>query len=81
MEFYNIFEDFIWDLLDFEESVCIEYDEDMGYLLIIIDLFIVNFINWCVLLFVIILLGIIIGNGIVMIVCDVENEFLENFVK
>lgn len=67
--------------MDLEESFCIEYDEDIGYLLIIIDLFIVNLINCSVLFFVMILLGIIIGNGIIVIVCDVENEFLENLFK
>ena len=34
-----------------------------------------------VLSFVTIPLGIIIGNGIIMTVCDAENEFLENFAR
>ena len=37
MEQYNIPEDFIRDPLDSEESSRIEYDEDTGYSLIIID--------------------------------------------
>ena len=45
MEFYNIPEDFIRDPLDSEESARIEYDEDTGYSLIIIDLPIVNSTN------------------------------------
>ena len=81
MEFYNIPEDFIRDPLDSEESARIEYDEDTGYSLSIIDLPIVNSTNRRVLSFVTIPLGIIIGNGIVMTVCDAENEFLENFAK
>ena len=31
--------------------------------------------------FVTIPLGIIIGNGMIMTVCDAENEFLENFAR
>ncbi|HDG8770115.1 TPA: magnesium transporter CorA family protein [Staphylococcus aureus] len=78
MEQYNIPEDFIRDPLDSEESSRIEYDEDTGYSLIIIDLPIVNSTNRSVLSFVTIPLGIIIGNGIIVTVCDAENEFLEN---
>ncbi|RYJ59667.1 magnesium transporter CorA family protein, partial [Staphylococcus aureus] len=59
----------------------IEYDEDTGYSLIIIDLPIVNSTNRSVLSFVTIPLGIIIGNGIIVTVCDAENEFLENLPK
>ncbi|HDM0535754.1 TPA: magnesium transporter CorA family protein [Staphylococcus aureus] len=81
MEQYNIPEDFIRDPLDSEESSRIEYDEDTGYSLIIIDLPIVNSINRSVLSFVTIPLGIIIGNGIIVTVCDAENEFLENLPK
>lgn len=81
MEFYNIPEDFIRDPLDSEESARIEYDEDTGYSLIIIDLPIVNSTNRRVLSFVTIPLGIIIGNGMIMTVCDAENEFLENFAR
>ncbi|HDH6580753.1 TPA: magnesium transporter CorA family protein [Staphylococcus aureus] len=81
MEQYNIPEDFIRDPLDSEESSRIEYDEDTGYLLIIIDLPIVNSTNRSVLSFVTIPLGIIIGNGIIVTVCDAENEFLENLPK
>ena len=51
MEFYNIPEDFIRDPLDSEESARIEYDEDTGYSLIIIDLPIVNSTNRRVLSF------------------------------
>ncbi|HDM7614122.1 TPA: magnesium transporter CorA family protein, partial [Staphylococcus aureus] len=52
MEQYNIPEDFIRDPLDSEESSRIEYDEDTGYSLIIIDLPIVNSTNRSVLSFV-----------------------------
>ncbi|HBC4693147.1 TPA: magnesium transporter CorA family protein [Staphylococcus aureus] len=81
MEQYNIPEDFIRDPLDSEESSRIGYDEDTGYSLIIIDLPIVNSTNRSVLSFVTIPLGIIIGNGIIVTVCDAENEFLENLPK
>ncbi|HCV7969759.1 magnesium transporter CorA family protein [Staphylococcus aureus] len=81
MEQYNIPEDFIRNPLDSEESSRIEYDEDTGYSLIIIDLPIVNSTNRSVLSFVTIPLGIIIGNGIIVTVCDAENEFLENLPK
>ncbi|HEH0960781.1 TPA: magnesium transporter CorA family protein [Staphylococcus aureus] len=81
MEQYNIPEDFIRDPLDSEESSRIEYDEDTGYSLIIIDLPIVNSTNRSVLSFVTIPLGIIIGNGIIVTVCDAENEFLKNLPK
>lgn len=81
MEQYNIPEDFIRDPLYSEESSRIEYDEDTGYSLIIIDLPIVNSTNRSVLSFVTIPLGIIIGNGIIVTVCDAENEFLENLPK
>lgn len=81
MEQYNIPEDFIRDPLDSEESSRIEYDEDTGYSLIIIDLPIVNSTNRSVLSFVTIPLGIIIGNGIIVTVCDADNEFLENLPK
>lgn len=81
MELYNIPEDFIRDPLDSEESARIEYDEDSGYSLIIIDLPIINSTNRSVLSFVTIPLGIIIGNGIIMTVCDAENEFLENLPR
>ncbi|HFJ5320273.1 TPA: magnesium transporter CorA family protein [Staphylococcus aureus] len=81
MEQYNLPEDFIRDPLDSEESSRIEYDEDTGYSLIIIDLPIVNSTNRSVLSFVTIPLGIIIGNGIIVTVCDAENEFLENLPK
>ncbi|HAR3971843.1 magnesium transporter CorA family protein [Staphylococcus aureus] len=81
MEQYNIPEDFIRDPLDSEESSRIEYDEDTGYSLIIIDLPIVTSTNRSVLSFVTIPLGIIIGNGIIVTVCDAENEFLENLPK
>ncbi|WP_038806197.1 magnesium transporter CorA family protein [Staphylococcus aureus] len=81
MEQYNIPEDFIRDPLDSEESSRIEYDEDTGYSLIIIDLPIVNSTNRSVLSFVTIPLGIIIGNGIIVTVCDAENEFLEILPK
>lgn len=81
MEKYNIPEDFIRDPLDSEESARIEYDEDSGYSLIIIDLPIVNSTNRSVLSFVTMPLGIIIGNGIIMTVCDAENEFWDKLIK
>ena len=70
MEFYNIPEDFIRDPLDSEESARIEYD---GYSLLLILTYRQFYQSTFV--FVTIPLGIIIGNGIVMTVCDAENEF------
>lgn len=81
IERYGIPEDFIRDPLDSEESARIEYDEDSGYSLIIIDLPIVNSTNRRVMSFVTIPLGIIIGNGMILTICDAENEFLENFSR
>ena len=81
MDHYNLPEDFIRDPLDSEESARIEYDEDTGYSLIIIDLPLINSTNRSVLSFITIPLGIVIGNGIVMTICDAENEFLENFSR
>ena len=80
MDHYNLPEDFIRDPLDSEESARIEYDEDTGYSLII-DLPLINSTNRSVLSFITIPLGIVIGNGIVMTICDAENEFLENFSR
>ena len=79
MEQYNIPEDFIRDPLDSEESSRIEYDEDTGYSLIIIDLPIVNSTNRSVLSFVTIPLGIIIGNGIIVI--RIEKELKNNITN
>ncbi|MBY6178443.1 magnesium transporter CorA family protein [Staphylococcaceae bacterium DP2N0-1] len=81
MDHYHLPEDFIRDPLDSEESARIEYDEDTGYSLIIIDLPLINSTNRSVLSFITIPLGIVIGNGIVMTICDAENEFLENFSR
>ena len=81
MDHYNLPEYFIRDPLDSEESARIEYDEDTGYSLIIIDLPLINSTNRSVLSFITIPLGIVIGNGIVMTICDAENEFLENFSR
>ncbi|WP_436854566.1 magnesium transporter CorA family protein [Staphylococcus caeli] len=81
IERYNIPEDFIRDPLDSEESARVEYDEDTGYSLIIIDLPVVNDRNLKVLSFITIPLGIIIGNKKIMTVCDVDNEFLDNFTR
>lgn len=75
MEQYNIPEDFIRDPLDSEESSRIEYDEDTGYSLIIIDLPIVNSTNRSVLSFVTIPLGIIIGNGIIVQFVTLKMNF------
>ena len=81
MEQYNLPEDFIRDPLDSEESARIEYDEDTGYSLIIVDLPIVSSTNRRVLSFVTIPLGIVIGKGIILTICDAENEFLENYAR
>ncbi|MEB8127154.1 magnesium transporter CorA family protein [Staphylococcus succinus] len=81
MNLYNIPEDFIKDPLDSEESARVEYDEDTGYSLIIVDIPIVNDTNLKVLSFITIPLGIIIGNKKILTVCNVENEFLENFAR
>lgn len=78
---YGIPEDFIRDPLDTEESARVEYDEDTRYSLIIIDLPIVNDTNLKVLSFITIPLGIIIGNKKIITVCNVDNEFLENFSR
>lgn len=81
MNLYNIPEDFIRDPLDSEESARVEYDEDTGYSLIIVNIPIVNDTNLKVLSFITIPLGIIIGNKKILTVCNVENEFLENFAR
>jgi magnesium transporter len=81
MSQYNIPEDFIKDPLDSEESSRIEYDDESGYSLIIIDLPIVNKTNHNVLSFITIPLGIIIGNKRIITICNEENEFLENFSR
>ncbi|MBF7016331.1 magnesium transporter CorA family protein [Staphylococcus durrellii] len=78
---YNIPEDFIKDPLDSEESARIEYDDETGYSLIIIDLPVVNKTNNNVLSFITIPLGIIIGNKRIVTICNEENEFLENFTR
>ncbi|AVQ35380.1 magnesium transporter CorA family protein [Staphylococcus kloosii] len=81
MSQYNIPEDFIKDPLDSEESSRIEYDDESGYSLIIIDLPVVNKTNHNVLSFITIPLGIIIGNKRIITICNEENEFLENFSR
>ncbi|WP_251517611.1 MULTISPECIES: magnesium transporter CorA family protein [Staphylococcus] len=81
MTSYDIPEDFIRDPLDSEESARVEYDEDTGYSLIIVDFPIVNDTNLKVLSFITIPLGIIIGNKRILTVCNVENEFLNNFAR
>lgn len=81
MQLYNIPEDFLRDPLDLEESARVEYDDESRYSLIIIDIPIVNDTNLKVLSFITIPLGIIIGNKKIMTVCNVENEFLENFKR
>lgn len=78
---YDIPEDFIRDPLDREESARVEYDEDSHYSLIILDLPIINDTNSKVLSFITIPLGIIIGNKKIITICNVENEFLENFAR
>lgn len=79
IDLYHLPEDFIRDPLDTEESSRVEYDEETGYSLIIIDLPVVNDTNLNVLSFITIPLGIIIGNKKIFTVCNVENEFLEKF--
>ncbi|MGT0202631.1 CorA family divalent cation transporter [Staphylococcus aureus] len=81
MEQYNIPEDFIRDPLDSEESSRIEYDEDTGYSLIIIDLPIVNSTNRSVLIFCNDSIRHYYLQYIIVTVCDAENEFLENLPK
>lgn len=81
IEKFNLPEDFIRDPLDADESARIEYDEDTGYSLIIIDLPIVSSSSRRVLSFVTIPLGIVIGKGLVLTICDAENEFLENYAR
>ncbi|MCU5745278.1 magnesium transporter CorA family protein [Staphylococcus sp. SQ8-PEA] len=81
IEQFDIPEDFLRDPLDSEESARIDYDEDSGYSLIIIDLPVVNSTNRKVLSFITQPLGIIIGNKRLFTVCDVENEFLENYAR
>ncbi|MEW8965333.1 magnesium transporter CorA family protein [Staphylococcus arlettae] len=81
MSQFHIPEDFIRDPLDSEESARIEYDEDSGYSLIIIDLPIVKNKNLKVLSFITIPLGIIIGNKKILTVCSEEIEFLDNFSR
>ena len=79
IDLYHLPEDFIRDPLDTEESSRVEYDEETGYYLIILDLPVVNDTNLNVLSFITIPLGIIIGNKKIFTVCNVENEFLEKF--
>lgn len=81
IETYNLPEDFIRDPLDADESARIEYDDDTGYSLIIIDLPIVSSTHRRVLSFVTIPLGIVIGKGLILTICDAENEFLENYAR
>ncbi|OIS35958.1 magnesium transporter CorA [Staphylococcus cohnii] len=79
IDLYHLPENFIRDPLDTEESSRVEYDEETGYSLIILDLPVVNDTNLNVLSFITIPLGIIIGNKKIFTVCNVENEFLEKF--
>ncbi|MEQ6960636.1 magnesium transporter CorA family protein [Staphylococcus arlettae] len=79
IDLYHLPEDFIRDPLDTEESSRVEYDEETGYSLIILDLPVVNDTNLNILSFITIPLGIIIGNKKIFTVCNVENEFLEKF--
>lgn len=81
IEQFNVPEDFLRDPLDSEESARIEYDDETGYSLIIIDLPVVNSSNLKVLSFITQPLGIIIGNKRMFTVCDTDNEFLENFAR
>lgn len=81
IEQFNVLEDFLRDPLDSEESARIEYDDETGYSLIIIDLPVVNSSNLKVLSFITQPLGIIIGNKRMFTVCDTDNEFLKNFAR
>ena len=75
IETYNLPEDFIRDPLDADESARIEYDDDTGYSLIIIDLPIVSSTSCLIIRYNPI--GIVIGKGLILTICDAENEFLE----
>ena len=58
-------------------KVRIEYDEDTGYSLIIVDLPIVSSTNRHVLSFVTIPLGIVIGNGVILQFVMLKMNFLK----
>lgn len=81
IEKFNIPEDFLKDPLDADESARVEFDDETGYLLIIIDIPIVNKNNHKILSFMTIPLGIVIGHGRLITVCDHDVDFLEHFTK
>lgn len=81
IEDFNIPEDFLKDPLDADESARVEFDDETGYSLIIIDIPIVNKNNHKILSFMTIPLGIVIGHGRLITVCDHDVDFLEHFTK
>lgn len=81
IEDFNIPEDFLKDPLDADESARVEFDDETGYSLIIIDIPIVNKNNHKILSFMTIPLGIVIGHGRLITVCDHDVDFLEAFTK
>ncbi|AMY06381.1 magnesium transporter CorA family protein [Staphylococcus condimenti] len=81
IEKFNIPEDFLKDPLDADESARVEFDDETGYSLIIIDIPIVNKNNHKILSFMTIPLGIVIGHGRLITVCDHDVDFLEHFTK
>ncbi|MDK8644277.1 magnesium transporter CorA family protein [Staphylococcus condimenti] len=81
IEKFNIPEDFLKDPLDADESARVEFDDETGYSLIIIDIPIVNKNNHKILSFMTIPLGIVIGHGRLITVCNHDVDFLEHFTK
>ncbi|PTJ43708.1 magnesium transporter CorA family protein [Staphylococcus simulans] len=81
IERFNIPEDFLKDPLDADESARVEFDDETGYSLIIIDFPIVNNTNNKIISFMTIPLGIIIGHRRIMTICDHEVDFLDHFAK
>lgn len=81
IERFNIPEDFLKDPLDADESARVEFDDETGYSLIIIDFPIVNNTNNKIISFMTIPLGIIIGHRRIMTICDHEVDFLGHFAK
>ncbi|WP_105978500.1 magnesium transporter CorA family protein [Staphylococcus simulans] len=81
IERFNIPEDFLKDPLDADESARVEFDDETGYSLIIIDFPIVNNTNNKIISFMTIPLGIIIGHRRIMTIYDHEVDFLDHFAK
>ena len=81
IEQYNLPEDFIRDPLDADESARIEYDEDTGYSLIIVDLPIVKFYESSCSLICYHSSRYCDWKWCDFTICDAENEFLENYSR